>query len=121
MKKSLDVLLIILIVYIFLLAGFEIWFMFAKKFSNISGKYRQNSDQEKYVGSFSIPPVQCENRLMPAHVRPSADGTYYTVTLNGSFFTHLSKDAEGWQDSKGERSELNSLVGKLIEEHEKSK
>lgn len=86
----------------------------------MAGRYRPQNDQEKYVGSFSIPPVQCENRLMPAHVRPSADGTYYTVTLNGSFHAHLSKDAEGWKDSSGERSELNSMIGKLIEEHEKS-
>lgn len=47
----------------------------------MSGKYRQNYDQTKYVGSFDIPAVQCENRLLPAQVRPSADGTYYTVLL----------------------------------------
>lgn len=87
----------------------------------MAGRYRPQYDESKFVDSFHLPPVQCENRLMPAQARPSMDGSYYTVTLNGSFHAHLIKDAEGWKDSNGERSELNSLIGKLIDEHENNK
>jgi hypothetical protein len=82
----------------------------------MSGKYRQNYDESKFVGSFDLHSIPCENRLLPAKVRPSADGTYYTVILNGSFFGHLTKDDEVWIDLSGKQDELIEVIGKMIEE-----
>jgi hypothetical protein len=81
------------------------------------GRYRQQFDESRFVGSFDLHSIPCENRLLSAKVRPSADGTFYTAILNGSFFGHLSKDTEGWKDSEGRRSDLISIVGRMIDEH----
>jgi hypothetical protein len=83
----------------------------------MAGRYRPQCDESKFLGSFSLHSIPCENRLLSADVRLSSDGTFYTVILNGSFFAHMSKDAEGWKDSAGLRSELISIVGKKIDEH----
>lgn len=82
----------------------------------MAGKYRQQYDESKFVGSFDLPSIPCENRLLPAKVRPSADGTYYTVILNGSFFGHLTKDGDRWKDLSGNTEELVQVIGKMIEE-----
>jgi hypothetical protein len=87
----------------------------------MAGKYRQNYDESKFVGSFDLHSIPCEYRLLPAKVRPSADGTYFTIILNGSFFGHLLKDGEGWKDLTGKKDELIETIGKMIDEHEKSK
>jgi hypothetical protein len=37
--------------------------------------------------------------------------------LGGTFFAHSSKDLEGWEDLEGNKTELISTIGKLIDEH----
>lgn len=80
------------------------------------GKYRQSYYTDKYDGTFEllVPYKEC---LINAQVRPSNDKTFYTVNLNWTFFAHLSKDAEGWKDMAGLRSEEISVIGKKIEEY----
>jgi hypothetical protein len=87
----------------------------------MAGKYRQNYDESKFVGSFDLPSVPFNNRFLPARVRPSADKTYYTVIFNGAFFGHLSKEGDVWKELSGNTEELVSVVGKMIDEHEKDK
>ena len=85
------------------------------------GRYRKDSwmdqfnEPSKYTGLFEIT-VPVEGRLLQAQVRPSDDKTFYTVTLNRTFFGHLVKDVVGWKDVSGNRSETIELIGRMIYE-----
>ncbi len=87
----------------------------------MAGRYRPQNDESKYVGSFDLPSVPYGNKFLPARVRPSTDRTYYTVIFNGAFFGHLTKEGDTWKDLSGNKEALVNVIGKMIEEHEKSK
>jgi hypothetical protein len=100
----------------------EILTIFANIFSIMSGRYRksdysdESNSKDKFIGSFEVT-VPVGGRMLQANVRPSTDGSYYSVVLNGTFLAHIMRGADFWKDLSGNASEIIITVGNLIEEH----
>ena len=82
---------------------------------NRKSSYIHESNEQKYIGSFEIT-VPVGGRMLQAQIRPSTDGSYYSVILNDAFLAHIMKGADYWKDLNGKTSETIVIVGNLIEE-----